>query len=87
MSRALTDAQVDAIAEALIGQCVHDIEHFALEMFGVEQDALTTEDHQALDAEVFLCSRCGWWDALEEQAEGADRGEPFCRDCDEGMGT
>jgi len=72
---------LDAIAENLRGQCVHDIEFFCEER-GINYDDLTLEDLQYIDNIVFCCAGCGWWCEIGDVADG-DQQELYCSDCGE----
>lgn len=72
---------LEAIAEDLRGQCVHDIEFFCEER-GINYDDLTLEDLQYIDNIVFYCAGCGWWCEITDIADG-DQQELYCIDCGE----
>lgn len=46
---------------------------------GIEWGDLTTEDHAAIDAQVFRCSQCGTWCPIDEENIVSD--EQICNDC------
>ncbi len=43
------------------------------------EDDLTSEQHNLIDNQIFLCTECNWWCEISEQAE--DDNEPICQDC------
>lgn len=47
---------------------------------GMNEDDLTSEDHEAIDNEIFLCDECGWWCEISEQADTGED-EQKCEDC------
>lgn len=45
-----------------------------------QEEDLTTEDHEAIDSEIFRCTTCDWWYEFAEQSENDDE---LCTNCDE----
>lgn len=71
------DFNIDEVIKALQGTCTTIDDHLPE---GMDWNDLTSEDHEAIDNEIFLCAECGWWCELCEQAEDTDD-EPKCTDC------
>ena len=65
---------VHKLVEELQGTC-HSISDFLPDEMN-EMD-LTTEDHEHIDNEIFLCETCGWW---YEVCESGDC-EGNCENC------
>lgn len=52
-----------------------------LDDYGKQEDDLTNEDRQTIDAHIFNCGCCNWWCEVSEQNEDPDTFEPLCDDC------
>jgi hypothetical protein len=70
----------DMVAEALIGQCIKDIEQ-ALEDVKHPEILDDKEFLQLLDDRAFCCDGCGWWCSTDELNVDEDFGDQFCDDC------
>lgn len=46
----------------------------------MQWEDLTTEDHDVIDNNIFLCETCGWWCEISERSEND---EENCNDCKE----
>ncbi len=69
---------VQRVIQYLTGTC-KSLDEALQELYGVDDEVLTEADHEEIDGEIFRCSTCDWWFAVEEMA---DEGE--CEDCREG---
>lgn len=69
---------IKELIDHLRGTCLSIDE--ALSNFDMEEDDLNTEDHDAIDSEIFRCSQCSWWEDVCDQAEGSED-DPMCEDC------
>lgn len=49
-------------------------------LYEIDEAALSKEDLEAIDQEIFNCSGCGWWFEISEQQD-----EGMCGDCYENM--
>jgi anaerobic selenocysteine-containing dehydrogenase len=49
---------------------------------GMNEDELTSDDHQTIDQEVFQCTTCGWWCEISDNVD-SESGEMICTDCGE----
>lgn len=80
MLRALTDEQIQQVAEALIGQCSQDIDDvcndLGLPLFSEWKPA----DCAVFDELAFLCSVCAWWVSGDDHAEN-EIDEFICSEC------
>lgn len=63
--------------QGTIGTIQEALDHYYPEM---DEDELTTDDHQVLDNEIFECTECGWWCEVSQSTESAD-GENVCDEC------
>lgn len=69
---------INELIEALRGTCSNIEDHLPE---GMHWHDLTTQDHNSIDAEIFLCDTCGWWcEALECNTDPED-GQYICDDC------
>lgn len=81
-SRNYTDEQINELAHDLLGTC-ESLEEALRRLYSNENDLyleLTVADCQALDAEIFCCGQCSWWE--ETSQESAESG--VCIDCHSG---
>lgn len=78
--RVLPDAQLQSVAEQLIGQCTNGIDDVCLEDDLPLFDQWTVEDAQAFDELAFLCSVCGWWVSGDDHAE-EEPDDFICSEC------
>lgn len=72
-----SDFDIQKLIESLQGTCSTIEEHLPE---GMEWVDLTKEDHEAIDAEIFLCEQCGWWCERNEESEQEEYVE-HCKDC------
>lgn len=75
--RQVKDKRITTIIEELRGtpKALHEV---MTEYEQIDEDIL-----DAIDGELFLCSKCDWWCEISEEAESslaADTFEPFCDD-------
>lgn len=71
-------ARINAIIEELRGTCKADYEVLT------EEERDDKEILQAIDQELFLCSRCDWWcEHCETSMQCEDSTEPYCEDCED----
>lgn len=68
------DFDVQELIDSLQGTC-QSIVDFLPE--GMDDNDLTSEDHDEIDNQIFLCNQCGWWC---ESCEQNDNGS--CNDCE-----
>ncbi len=47
----------------------------------MSEDDLISDDHDAIDNQIFLCEQCGWWCEQSEANENPDGGGDLCNDC------
>ncbi len=47
---------------------------------GMDENDLTSDDHDAIDNAIFYCSCCGWWCEISEMAD-TDEIDQICEDC------
>lgn len=75
--------QLQAIIEYLQGTCLtlQDAVETITES-EYNEDDLTTEQHDFIANEIFLCDDCGWWCEVSEAAEHEDS-DQICEDCAE----
>ena len=43
--------------------------------------SLSTEQHEAIDNQIFLCDECNWWCEISEANENPQGGGDICDDC------
>lgn len=72
-----TNFDIHDLISDLQGTCATIDDHLPE---GMEWDDLTTDDHNIIDNEIFLCTECGWWCEISEHTS-QDVDEPFCQDC------
>jgi len=75
------DFDINVIAETLQGTC--DTLQGAIEECypGMSEEDMMADDHSALDQLIFLCTECGWWYEISENAETDDDSEMVCESC------
>lgn len=74
----LLSKAIALIEDELCGTCNYFDTAEAAEKYGVEELELA----QAMDdAEIFLCSTCGWWQYPGEYCGMHDHDEIICTDC------
>jgi len=72
------DFDVNDLIEYLQGTCMTLDEGINDLYPDCDSMILTTDDHTAIDNEIFLCEDCDWWYEICEQSED----EPTkCKDC------
>lgn len=49
------------------------------ELFDIDEEELTEDEHLEISMEVFLCDTCGWWFERVEEAE--EDGAGNCESC------
>jgi hypothetical protein len=78
----LTDDEVSELYATLVGTC-ESLEYGLKDLRdgSIVEDNLSSKSLEAIDECMFLCDLCGWWYAIEEQAEDAD--ETRCQECQE----
>lgn len=47
----------------------------------MDEMELTSEDHDCIDNEIFLCTVCNWWRETSQAAYDEDIQEQICEDC------
>ncbi len=72
------DFDIQILIEDLQGTCSTIEDHLPE---GMDWNDLTTEDHEAIDNEIFLCAECGWWYEVCQSNDRDD--ENVCDDCNE----
>lgn len=71
----MTAEKTQELVDYLQGTCNSFTE--GCETCGIVEDALSLDDHNFIDSEIFLCDTCGWWYEICDQSEnGTD-----CIDC------
>lgn len=71
---------VQTVIDHLQGTCMNTLASAIEELFpGMTEDDLTTEDHEKIDIEIFVCDTCGWWCEMSEEHD-SDSGQ-VCDDC------
>lgn len=53
---------------------------------GMEYNDLKSEDHKAIDAEIFECDVCGWWYDISNLGDNGGH-DTICIDCCENDDT
>jgi hypothetical protein len=69
------DFDVQQLIDDLQGTCTSINDHLPE---GMDDMDLTSEDHDVIDNQIFLCETCGWWCEISEQDEDGN-----CQDCHE----
>lgn len=82
MTRLRTDAEIEAIAEALVGTC-NSFEHgiqVGLGRDDADEDDLSYADCVHFDTLVFRCTTCEWW-FYQSELHRDDLDEWICGEC------
>lgn len=76
------DFDIHKIIDSLQGTC-NTIQSAIDDYYpGMDENDLTSSDHDAIDNTIFLCATCGWWCETGEANE-SEGGEDVCNDCKE----
>jgi len=79
----ISNDQIEQIIQFLQGTCMNSLNDAVVEICGEEfsEDDLTSENHDQIDNEIFLCDTCGWWCEVSQEADTEELGERICDDC------
>jgi len=80
--RRLTQDQVHELHAHLCGTCGTSLDTM-LNDWGLEEDDLTHDDLQEIDALMMICAACGWWCDTDEFCDSHDGNELICHQCAE----
>lgn len=74
--------QIEELIQYLQGTC-NSLDEGIVEVLGEDYDSmnLSSDNHNQIDNEIFLCETCGWWYELCEESENED--ERTCESCAE----
>lgn len=78
----LIDAQIKEVVESLRGT-TGSLEETINEVLGIEIESVIdihTESLAAIDEEVFLCEKCGWWCGTDERSPD-ENDVDICDEC------